>query len=109
MGIGGLPAGERLARRFHEAYERLAPSYGYETRAESAVPWDQVPDQNRALMVAVCNEILTPLFTAEIVLRPVEGKITRSAALKAYDCLFAVVGEGMPDRRIPTGDGGSRG
>lgn len=92
-----LSAAERLARRFHEAYERLAPSFGYETRPDSAVPWEQVPQQNRALMIAVCAEILTPLFTAEIVLRPVNGKITRSAANKAYECLFAVVGTGMPE------------
>lgn len=49
---------EDLARRFHEAYERLAPSFGYETREESAVPWDDVPEQNRALMIAVCAELL---------------------------------------------------
>lgn len=49
---------ELMARRFHEAYERLAPTFGYETRPESAVPWDQVPEQNRELMVAVCAELL---------------------------------------------------
>lgn len=50
---------EELARRFHDEYERLAPEFGYETRPESAVPWDQVPENNRALMVAVCETILT--------------------------------------------------
>lgn len=50
---------EGLARQFHETYERLAPEYGYETRRESAVPWDQVPEQNRHLMIAVAREILT--------------------------------------------------
>lgn len=49
---------EQMAERFHETYERLAPDYGYETRRDSAVPWPEVPDQNRALMVAVCKEIL---------------------------------------------------
>jgi hypothetical protein len=49
---------EGLARRFHETYERLAPQFGYETRRASAVPWDEVPEQNRALMVAVAAEIL---------------------------------------------------
>src|SRR5690554_1417082 len=43
---------DRLARMFHENYERLAPSFGYETRRESAVPWDEVPEQNRSLMRA---------------------------------------------------------
>lgn len=52
------PSPEDLARRFHEAYERLAPEYGHETRRESAVPWDQVPERDRALMVAVCRELV---------------------------------------------------
>jgi hypothetical protein len=49
---------EALARRFHETYERLAPSHGYETREASAKPWADVPSQNKGLMVAVCAEIL---------------------------------------------------
>lgn len=39
-----------VARAFHETYERLAPQHGYETRTASAVPWQQVPANNRALM-----------------------------------------------------------
>jgi hypothetical protein len=49
---------EALARRFHETYERLAPDHGYETRKASAVPWEDVPEQNRSLMIAVAGEIL---------------------------------------------------
>jgi hypothetical protein len=49
---------DRIARRFHEAYERLAPAHGYETRKASAVPWDDVPEQNKALMRAVIAELL---------------------------------------------------
>jgi hypothetical protein len=52
------PAAERLARLFHETYERLAPDHGYTTRRESAVPWEQVPANNRALMTAVCEHII---------------------------------------------------
>lgn len=48
---------ELLARTFHEAYERLAPSFGYETRKESAVDWDDVPEPNRSLMLAVAAEV----------------------------------------------------
>lgn len=48
---------EKLAKQFHETYERLAPSFGYETRKDSAVPWEAVPEKNRKLMVAVCGEI----------------------------------------------------
>jgi hypothetical protein len=52
------PGPEALARLFHETYERLAPEHGYETREASAKPWRQVPANNRALMVAVCQHIL---------------------------------------------------
>jgi hypothetical protein len=46
-----------LARRFHECYELLAPEFRYSTRKESAVPWDEVPEPNRSLMVAVATAI----------------------------------------------------
>jgi hypothetical protein len=55
-----IPA-EAVARRFHEAYERLAPDFGYRTREASAKPWNEVPEQNRALMIAVCAELLPHL------------------------------------------------
>lgn len=45
--------GERIAARFHEVYELLAPDHGYETRSASAVPWADVPEPNRSLMIAV--------------------------------------------------------
>jgi hypothetical protein len=46
-----------LARRFHEVYEELAPTFGYETRRESAVAWEDVPQANRHLMIAVAAVI----------------------------------------------------
>lgn len=49
---------EELARRFHETYERLAPSFGYETREASRKEWADVPDRNKRLMIAVCGELL---------------------------------------------------
>lgn len=52
-----VPQGEplELAVYFHEAYERLAPSFGYETRLETRA-FD--PDEpNGKLMVAVCGEL----------------------------------------------------
>ncbi|MGH7743218.1 MAG: hypothetical protein ACREQ5_00140 [Candidatus Dormibacteria bacterium] len=49
---------EELAQVFHEAYERLAPEYGYKTRDATAVPWGEVRDPNRALMIAVAGEVL---------------------------------------------------
>lgn len=47
-----------LAQAFHEAYERLAPDYGYETREASAKPWSEVPQQNRDLMVASIADLM---------------------------------------------------
>lgn len=49
---------EQLAQRFHDTYERLAPSFGYETRKESKVEWTNVPENNRQLMIAVATEVL---------------------------------------------------
>lgn len=44
-----------LAVKFHETYERLAPSFGYETRTDTRT-FD--PDsKNGRLMVAVCAEL----------------------------------------------------
>jgi hypothetical protein len=47
-----------LARLFHDTYERLAPEFGYSTRPESRVAWDDVPENNRLLMIATAAEIL---------------------------------------------------
>ena len=46
---------EDIARYFHEEYERLAPRFGYETREESRVPWEDVP--NRDLMIATTTDV----------------------------------------------------
>jgi len=59
---------ERIARLFHETYERLAPEYEYQTRARSAKPWGQLPDDNRRLMIA----------TAEVVLGDVARQLERA-------------------------------
>lgn len=50
-----------LAVRFHETYERLAPSFGYETRTETRAFDPTTP--NGRLMVAVCGELLLALAT----------------------------------------------
>jgi len=52
---------EDLAKLFHETYERLAPEYGYETREASAVSWENVPKQNKSLMIATAHEVLKTL------------------------------------------------
>lgn len=53
---------EDLARYFHSEYERLAPTFAYETRKASAVPWEEVPEANRALMEAVATSVLLRFF-----------------------------------------------
>ena len=53
---------EELAQFFHEAYEMLAPNFGYKTREASAVPWEEVPKQNKDLMVAVCQRVIERYF-----------------------------------------------
>jgi hypothetical protein len=55
---------EQLAQHFHEAYERLAPDFGYRTREESAKPWQEVPRANKQLMTAVARETLQLLGQA---------------------------------------------
>ena len=46
---------EKLARRFHDIYERLAPNFGYETRKETREFDPTTP--NGKLMIAVTDEI----------------------------------------------------
>lgn len=45
-----------IARLFHEAYERLAPTFGYETRPETRAFDPESP--NGKLMVAVVSEVM---------------------------------------------------
>lgn len=49
---------EQIAALFHRLYEELAPQFGYTTRPESAVPWSQVPENNRYLMTTVVRLVL---------------------------------------------------
>lgn len=50
---------EELARRFHETYERLAPQFGYETRAETK-QFDPTSANGR-LMIAVAADLIESL------------------------------------------------
>lgn len=47
---------EKMAAVFHEAYERLAPQFGYETRKDTREFNEKSP--NGQLMIAVCEEVL---------------------------------------------------
>jgi len=57
-----MPDAESVAKLFHEAYERLAPAFGYETRPATRVPWEEVPERSRQLMIASTAEVLAYLF-----------------------------------------------
>lgn len=57
-----MPNAESVAKLFHETYERLAPSFSYETRRATRVPWEEVPERNKRLMIAVTAEVLATLF-----------------------------------------------
>ena len=58
------PSDRNIARMFHEVYERLAPTFGYRTREESAVPWEKVPAKNRDLMTATVGAVRAHLAAA---------------------------------------------
>lgn len=49
---------EHIARRFHEVYEELAPVYGWQTQERSAVPWHDVPPENKGLMVETVTRLI---------------------------------------------------
>ena len=49
---------ERLAQLWHDEYERRAPEFGYTTRKSSAVPWSEVPEPNKSLMIAVAKAVI---------------------------------------------------
>jgi hypothetical protein len=56
LGEPKTPSPLELAIKFHEVYERLAPSFGYETRKETRA--FNPESANGKLMVAVCEELL---------------------------------------------------
>jgi hypothetical protein len=49
---------EYVAKSFHEEHEKQAPEFGYKTREASAVPWADVPEQNKKLMISVAYSLL---------------------------------------------------
>ena len=49
---------EALARLFHEVYEAQAPMFGYETKPETRCAWEEMPEDNKQLMVSVCRRIV---------------------------------------------------
>jgi len=53
---------EQVARLFHDTYEKMAPSFGYETRSDTKEFNPQSP--NGQLMIAVCK-VVSDALTAE--------------------------------------------
>ncbi len=51
-------AAEKIAKAFHESYERQASEFSYKTREASAKPWEDVPSNNKDLMIAVVQDLL---------------------------------------------------
>jgi hypothetical protein len=54
---------EAIAKSFHFHYERLAPDFGYETKAETARTWSDIPEDhpNKQLMRATIGAVLEGL------------------------------------------------
>lgn len=48
---------KRLAIDFHNTYERIAAGAGWETNKDCRVAFDNLPEENKATMLAVCGEI----------------------------------------------------
>ncbi len=53
-----IPDRELIAQAFHLEYEQVAKELGYETREESRRPWDEVPIENRRLMIETVNRVI---------------------------------------------------
>lgn len=49
---------EAIARRFHEEYERRASDHGWTTQERSRKAWENIPEENRSLMMAVVTALL---------------------------------------------------
>ena len=52
---------EQLAELFHETYERLAPAFGWKTKKGCHCKFSELPQRNRALMIATCQTVLNAL------------------------------------------------
>lgn len=66
---------QRLATEFHEIYERLAPSFGYETRPDTK-QFDP-NSKNGKLMIAVCGNILAALAAPAGAIQPQKCQICK--------------------------------
>jgi hypothetical protein len=49
---------EIIGQFFHDEYERLAPEHGWETQDATRVHWNDLPPNNRALMIRAVRSLL---------------------------------------------------
>jgi hypothetical protein len=92
-----------LARKFHEAYERLAPSFGYETRADTKAFDPESP--NGKLMIAVCSELFSrpPASSERVALSEPMTNAPRSVTGYHDPDRIAAWNAADPDAYIPPG------
>lgn len=57
---------EELAKMFHQTYRTLAPIHAYKACKDESVPWDEVPEGDRKLLVETCRAMLGYLATAPV-------------------------------------------
>jgi len=57
VGLEKLTA-EKLARKFHDEYERLAPEFGWKSQESCRKGFDELPESNRELMVEVARQVI---------------------------------------------------
>lgn len=47
-----------LARAFHDSYTRFAPALAWTEQEGTSVEWDELPENNRRLMLVVALDLL---------------------------------------------------
>lgn len=71
---------ETWARLFHDTYERLASSFGYETRKDTK-QFDAASPNGR-LMIAVCGEVVTAALADQAATAKAEAQLKESVWLE---------------------------
>jgi hypothetical protein len=63
---------ERLARRFHDVYEQLAPQFGSKEQNKSAVAWSDLPSEKCRLMIVTVGVVMAELDTQRVDAQQIE-------------------------------------
>lgn len=68
---------EEIARAFHEFSREMAPKHGCKLQAELDLPWAEVPDNYRALTMAVATDLVSKRVIAPwVVVRELQNNIS---------------------------------